>query len=54
MATAVLLCITTITLAVLVAAGHLARTIRPSRISITIVIPRLLQLKVERASPEVK
>jgi outer membrane murein-binding lipoprotein Lpp len=51
MATAVLLCITTIILAVLAVAGCLARAMRPDRISITIAIPRLLQLKVELASP---
>jgi hypothetical protein len=51
MATAVLLCVTTITLAVVALVGQLARTIRPRRISVTIDIPQLLQLKVELDSP---
>jgi hypothetical protein len=51
MATAVLLCVTTIILTVLTVAGLLARTIRPSRISITIAIPRLLQLEIKLGSP---
>lgn len=50
MATAVLLCITTITLAVLAVASQLARTIRPSWISVTIAIPRLLRVEVELAA----
>jgi hypothetical protein len=51
MATAVLLCTTIIILAALAVTSHLTRTIRPSRISISIAVPRLLQLKVELASP---
>lgn len=50
MATAVLLCVTSIILTVFTVVGLLARSIRPSQVSIVISVPKMLRVKIDLAT----
>lgn len=50
MATAVLLCVTSIILTVFTVVGLLARSIRPSQVSIVISVPKVLRVEIDLAT----